>query len=195
MSADTRPDKAFLPDPADWPSLMRRAQAGDQKSYALLLRAMLPTIRAGVRRRVYDVVLVDDVIQDVLLTLHRLRHSYDPSLPMLPWLYAIVSARAIDALRKRGRSQAREVHDEAAVAQALDAGSLVAAERLAVEQELQRMLAHLPARQRSVVELVKLREMSLAEAAVASRTSVSALKATLHRAIETLRKHKTSDHG
>jgi RNA polymerase sigma-70 factor (ECF subfamily) len=37
--------------------------------------------------------------------------------------------------------------------------------------------------------------MSLDEAAVESRTSVSAIKALLHRAIENLRKHKSHEHG
>jgi len=182
-------------DPAAWPALMRAAQAGDQDAYARVLRAMLPTLRACVRRRIYDQALVDDVIQDALLTVHRLRHTYDPALPMLPWLNAIAATRSIDALRKRGRAQAREVHDEEAVAQAVDLGSAGVAERLAVDQDVRRRLSFLPARQRSVVEMVKLREMSLDEAAVASQTSVAAIKALLHRAIENLRKHTNADHG
>jgi RNA polymerase sigma-70 factor (ECF subfamily) len=173
---------------------MRSAQAGDTGAYARVLRAMLPAIRACVRRRIYDEALVDDVIQDTLLTVHRLRHTFDPALPMLPWLNAIAATRSIDALRKRGRAQAREVHDDEAVAQAIDLRSTGAADRLAVDQEIRRRLAVLPERQRSVVEMVKLREMSLDDAAVASRTSVSAIKALLHRALENLRKHKMSDH-
>jgi RNA polymerase sigma-70 factor (ECF subfamily) len=179
---------------------MRRAQAGDAAAYARVLRALLPTLRGRVRRRIYDEALVDDVIQDTLLTVHRLRHTYDPGLPMMPWINAIVAARSIDALRKRGRAQGREVFDDEAMAQAVDSASTRAADRLGVDQEVSRLLAFLPERQRAVVEAVKLREMSLDEAASLNRTSVSAIKALLHRAFETLRKHKSSqiedhDHG
>ena len=174
---------------------MRRAQAGDQAAYALLLRVLLPTIRARVRRRIYDEALVDDVIQETVLTVHRMRHTYDPSRPMMPWISAIIAARSIDALRKRGRAQSREVSDDDALARAVDTGSSKAADTFAVDQEVRRLLDHLPPRQRTVVELVKLREMSLDDAAAHSHTSVSAIKALLHRAFETLRKHKTHDHG
>lgn len=174
---------------------MRMAQAGDEQAYARLLRALLPAIRISVRYRIYDDVLVDDVTQDTLLTVHRLRHTYDPSLPMRPWLNAIAQARSIDALRKRGRSQGREVVDDALLDQAADPQAGRAVEKLMIDQEVGRLLDVLPARQRAVVELVKLREMSLDEAAVESRTSVSAIKALLHRAIENLRKHKSHEHG
>ena len=179
---------------------MCRAQAGDGDAYALVLRALLPTLRLRVRRRIYDETLVDDVIQDTLLTVHRLRHTYDPALPMMPWINAIVAARSIDMLRKRGRAQWREVYDDEAIAQAVDIRSAKAADKLGVDQEVNRLLAFLPARQRAVVEAVKLREMSLDEAATLNRTSVAAIKALLHRAFETLRKHKSpqledQDHG
>ncbi len=191
---DPAHDKATA-EPDQWPSLMRMAQAGDEAAYARLLKALVPAIRITVRYRIYDEVLVDDVIQETLMTVHRLRHTYDPSLPMRPWLNAIAHARSIDALRKRGRSSGREVFDEAVLDQAIDPNAGRAAEKFMVDQEVGRLLDTLPARQRAVVELVKLREMSLDEAAVESRTSVSAIKALLHRAIENLRKHKSHEHG
>jgi len=193
-------DEGLLPEADEWPALMRQAQTGDGDAYALVLRALLPTLRVRVRRRIYDETLVEDVIQDTLLTVHRLRHTYDPTRPMMPWINAIVAARSIDTLRKRGRAQWREVSDDDAIAQAVDIRSSKAADKLGVDQEVNRLLAFLPARQRAVVEAVKLREMSLDEAATLNRTSVSAIKALLHRAFETLRKHKNPqiqdhDHG
>ena len=43
-------------------------------------------------------------VQDVLLTLHRVRHTYDPDRPLLPWVAAIVHRRAVDAIRRRSRT-------------------------------------------------------------------------------------------
>lgn len=172
---------------------MRRAQHGDKEAYALVLRAMLPAIRSFARRRIFDDVVLEDVIQDTLLTVHRLRHTYDPSRPLLPWIAAITSARAIDTLRKSGRSQRREVIDEMVMATAADPNAREPFGQLETRQELDRLLDKLPARQRHVLEMVKLREMTLDDAAIESRLSISAVKSLLHRAFARLRQEENSD--
>ena len=43
-------------------------------------------------------------------TIHRVRHTYDPARPFLPWLRAIARARAVDLLRRNGRQAARELN-------------------------------------------------------------------------------------
>jgi RNA polymerase sigma-70 factor (ECF subfamily) len=55
-------------------------------------------------------------------------------------------------------------------------------------QALTQAMEQLPPGQRQAVELLKLREMSLKEAAAASGTSVGALKVAVHRGIAALRK-------
>ena len=46
----------------------------------------------------------EDAVQDTLLTLHTLRHTFDPTRPFGPWLATIAARRAIDRLRRRGRT-------------------------------------------------------------------------------------------
>jgi len=179
----------------NWPALMQRAQAGEAQAYAHVLRAMLPAIRRFVRRAIQDDALAEDVVQDVLLTIHRVRHTYDPARPILPWLTAICAARAVDALRLRGRRWRLEVNDDDAMLGHADATSGQTLDQLAARQELERLLHRLPRRQRHVVELVHLREMSLADAAIASSLTLSAVKALLHRAFMTLRRNGGTDHG
>lgn len=166
-----------------WPRLMALAQSGDQQAYTRLLKALVPVIRTLARKQIADDVLVDDVIQDVLLTVHRVRHTYDPASPFLPWLMAITHARIIDALRKRGRHWQREVESD-------EATSLLAAntEPSHTPDELSVLLNQLPDRQRQVIEHVHLREMSLAETAMHSNLTVSAVKSLLHRALNNLRR-------
>jgi RNA polymerase sigma-70 factor (ECF subfamily) len=178
-----------------WPGLMARAQDGDQAAYARLLKAIVPVVRGLVRRRIHqDDAAVEDVVQDVLLAVHRVRHTYDPACPFLPWLSAIVSARAIDALRARGRRQSWEVLDEEAVLRHPDDGASAAHERQAAAMQLDRLLGRLPERQRRMVELVHLREMSLVEAASASSMTLSAVKSVLHRAFSTLRRNRGTEY-
>lgn len=167
-----------------WPALMERAQAGDRLAYTRLLKALVPVIRSQIRKQISDDALVEDVIQDVLLTIHRVRHTYDPAFPFLPWLMAIISARAIDALRRRGRRQHWEIHDETLA----DLPSAPSAQHRDAEDELAGYLRQLPARQREIVEHVHSREMSLTEAAAHNNLSVAAVKSLLHRALKNLRR-------
>lgn len=176
-------------DPGLWPVLMVRAQTGDQQAYRQLLGSLLPPLRALVRRRVFDETLAEDVVQDTLLTLHRVRHTYDPNQSLLPWIAAIASMRAVDGLRRQGRIQRRELWDEVAMAAELDPDATNRMEGFAATREVGRLLSQLPARQREAVELVKLQQMSLSNAAKITGQSVAALKSLLHRAFIRLRQN------
>ena len=98
-------------DDAQLAGLMTRAQDGDGAAYERLLRACLPRIAAIARGEGLRGAAVDDAVQETLLTLHRARHTYDPSRPFLPWLRAIARRRAVDGLRRDGRRQRQEVQD------------------------------------------------------------------------------------
>ncbi len=172
-----------------WPAMMARAQAGDKEAYNQLLTAMVPAIRVFVRKKIGDQVLVEDVIQETLITIHRVRHTYDPARPLLPWVAAIASARAIDALRQYGRRQ--EVQDEDAVLNYAAESEGFPQDK---HQELSGYLGSLPQRQREMVEFVHLREQSLAQVAEENNLSVSAVKSLLHRAMLSLRKYGRGNH-
>src|ERR1700729_1405170 len=89
---------------------MAAAQAGDRFAYEALLRDCVPLIRAVAVRRGVATDYVEDVVQDVLLTIHRARRTYDPNRSFTGWLRTIAERRAIDLLRRIGRQQAREVY-------------------------------------------------------------------------------------
>ncbi|WP_206239221.1 RNA polymerase sigma factor [Novosphingobium terrae] len=182
-------------EPVLWPALMRKAQDGDGQAYRLLLGSMMPAIQSLVRRRVFDEALAEDVVQDTMMTLHRVRHTYDPARPMMPWIAAIAATRAVDALRRQGRVQRREIWDETVLAMELDPDASARMEDFAVQGEVSHLLSSLPARQRQAVEMVKLQEMSLDHVAQATSQSVPALKALLHRAFAKLRQNGVGDNG
>jgi RNA polymerase sigma-70 factor (ECF subfamily) len=133
---------------------------------------------------------VEDVVQDVLLTIHRARATYDPRRPFLPWLRAIAQRRAVDALRRRYRLAANEVQDDEA-AESVPAPLAEAEDTLARADQarlLAAAVAALPPGQRQAVELLALRERTLEEAAGDTGRSKVALKVNLHRAIAALRR-------
>ena len=101
-----------------------------------LLRSVTPFIRSLARRYCRNPDLCEDVVQDVLLTVHRIRHTWDPRRPFSPWLAAIAARRGIDRIRRDSRIARFEVSDElvletfAAPAANHDSGALRAAEAI-----------------------------------------------------------------
>ncbi|WP_426957394.1 RNA polymerase sigma factor [Muricoccus radiodurans] len=166
-----------------WEGWMAAAQAGDQRAYDQLLRATLPLLRGICRRRLPIAAEVEDAVQDALLTIHRLRHTYDPTRPLRPWVVAIADRRAIDRARRSRHQVGHLPLDEAT-------GPAVAPEAEARQEArlLREAVATLPNAQRVALRLSKLEEMSLAEASAASGMSVGALKVATHRAIASLRR-------
>jgi DNA-directed RNA polymerase specialized sigma24 family protein len=93
----------------DWSILMARAQGGDRLAYHRLLREIAPVLRSLARRRYGSPNEIEDAVQDVLLTVHAIRRTYDPTRPFGPWLTTIANRRFVDRLRRQGRKQAREI--------------------------------------------------------------------------------------
>jgi RNA polymerase sigma-70 factor (ECF subfamily) len=165
---------------------MAAAQAGDQAAYRALLLAITPFARAMARRALRDAAEVEDAVQDILLTVHTARQTYDPARPFRPWLAGIARHRILDRLRGGGRRAAREValgpeHETFAAVPAKEEGAALD------EPALARALASLPEGQRQAVTLTKLREMPLKEAAMVTGMSVTALKVATHRGLKRLR--------
>jgi RNA polymerase sigma factor (sigma-70 family) len=172
---------------AELASLMRAAQAGDRTAYADLLKRLVPIVRRMASARYGRAVETDDVVQDVLLSLHTVRHTYDPRRPFMPWLAAIVRNRLIDAYRRRARI-ARIETPVAQIPETADgAAPNLHVERPGDPELLRRAIAELPPGQRRAVELLKLEELSLREASAVSGLSTTALKVAVHRGLKALR--------
>jgi len=171
-----------------WSQLMRAAQAGDRPAYSRLLREVTPFVRALLRRHCSQPQDLEEMVQETLLTLHRVRQTYDPNRPFSPWLGAIAARRGIDGLRRRSRVARHEVSAEIEGYETFaDPRANIDIEGAGAPAEVEALLRRLPPRQRAALEAVKLKEMSLAEAAAVSGQTVGALKVNTHRALKTLR--------
>lgn len=160
---------------------MERVQAGDGDAYRLLLDDVSAELRGFFRRRARDPQEVEDLLQEALLTLHRARHTYDPARPFEPWLYAIARNAAIDAYRRgRQRTRFESLADDAAP---LD----VAGDEPGDEPSLDGVLARLPDAQRDALEMVKLRGLTIEDAAARAGVSPGAMRVRIHRGYRALR--------
>jgi RNA polymerase sigma-70 factor (ECF subfamily) len=172
---------------SDWSRLMACTQGGDREAYRTLLKEVEPYVRSIAGRYLRSPIDIEDAVQDVLMTLHSIRQTYDPNRPFGPWLVAIAHRRTIDQLRRHTRRRAREVELTAEHETFADAPANLFGER-SVDVALVGAIDKLPPDQREAIRMLKLKEMSLKEASHASGRSITALKVATHRAIRNLRK-------
>jgi len=88
---------------ANWTKWMRAAVAGDSGAYRQFLHAVAPYIRAIARSRCRRLGILEseaeDIVQEVLLTIHLKQGTWDHSREIGPWITAIeLRPRDIDAL-------------------------------------------------------------------------------------------------
>jgi len=171
----------------DWAIYMARAQGGDREAYRRLLEDVTPYLRSIAARHFRNSCDIEDVVQEVLLTVHAVRHTYDRARPFGPWLVAIANRRVVDALRRQGRSRAREVALETGY-ETFAAPQANLAETASDGRVLRDAIERLPSGQREAIRMLKLKEMSLKEAAAASGLSIAAVKVATHRGLKNLRK-------
>jgi RNA polymerase sigma-70 factor, ECF subfamily len=159
--------------------LMAGALRGDATSYEEALREIVCLVRAFARTRVGD-TLADDVVQETLLTLHRVRHTYDPARPFMPWLMAIAHSRLVDIVRREARRARFETPLE--VEPPSSPGVVLAL------PELVMALEELPPQQQRVIRMLKVEGMSVREVAGTLGLSVSNVKVMAHRGYGALRR-------
>jgi RNA polymerase sigma-70 factor, ECF subfamily len=168
----------------DWGGLMRAAIAGDAAAYNRLLTSLAPAIRSVARRGLGRAGLAveeaEDVVQETLLAIHLKRHTWDPSLPLGPWVRAIARNKLIDAIRRRGR------RDQVPIDDVVDTLAADAGEPTPLPGRLETHLQSLPDRQQSVVRAISLDGASIRETAVRLNMSEGAVRVALHRGLAAL---------
>jgi RNA polymerase sigma-70 factor (ECF subfamily) len=162
-------------------ALMTQYQRADPAALEELVRRISPLLLRYFGSSHVDGSAVEDMVQDCWIRIHRSRHSYRASEPVLPWIYAIARYTRLDAYRKRRRRERQEVL-VAAVPEGLSQAQVSASE------DFDQLIANLPESQREVLVMLKVAGMSLEEVARATSSTVGAVKQKVHRAYVTLRR-------
>jgi RNA polymerase sigma-70 factor (ECF subfamily) len=163
--------------------LMTLVHEGDSAAYNGLLTLLSEVARRFARHRAGDVPWLDDVVQETLVTVHRVRHTYDTARPFAPWFYAILSSRLVDVVRKERRIGSREI------------GTDILPEYPALERDTEAdrsgvvaAVERLPERQREIVKSLKIRDESVKAVGERLGMNESAVRVAAHRGYRALRK-------
>jgi RNA polymerase sigma-70 factor (ECF subfamily) len=160
---------------------MREYQQASGTAAAALIGLLSPQLLRFFASQMGNRTDAEDMLQDVWLRIHRVRHTYRPDEPLLPWVYAIARRVRVDNYRRRQRIASRETQVEV-LPEPLD--NVEGTCHLPTFEDL---VAELPDGQREVLTMLKVNGLSIEEVARATSSTVGAVKQRAHRAYERLR--------
>jgi RNA polymerase sigma-70 factor (ECF subfamily) len=178
LQEDTVSQQSF----ADLDRWMERYQQADPEAPAALVGALSPALLRFFRSQMASREQADDLLQETWLRIHRVRHTYRPGEPVLPWIYAIARRARVDGYRRARRITLHETTMESLP----ERPAPVEARNQAPAFDT--LVAALPDAQREVVTMLKVGGLTLEEVARATSSTVGSVKQKAHRAYQRLRK-------
>ncbi len=92
-----------MPLPQPELSILRKAQKGDARAFAIIVTAYEAPVFNYVLRMVGDRSLAEDLTQDVFLRIHHGLAAFSLRCRFTTWLFQIAKNRVVDELRARER--------------------------------------------------------------------------------------------
>ncbi|MHB1291190.1 MAG: sigma-70 family RNA polymerase sigma factor [Sulfuricella sp.] len=166
-------------------ALMKLSLGGDQRAYAALLQETARFLRPFLAKRLNFGTEVDDLLQEILLSIHKARHTYDGNRPYKPWVYAIAKFRLQDHLRAHYADHLRHAVDLSEVENDLQepvTKSDITYESISGE------VRKLPPKQAAILRMMHQEGYTAKEVAEKIGMRESAVKVAAHRAYKILRK-------
>ena len=177
--------RSVVTDQADnLAALMRLAQAGDKRAYAELLHETARLLRPFLARRLSRDSDVDDLLQDILISIHKARHTYDGLRPYKPWMYAIANFRLRDHLRVHYADPLRHAAEIADVENDL---RVDVTESALSYESIKEEIDKLPETQATILRMMHQEGYTAREVAQRIGMTETAVKVAAHRAYKVLR--------
>lgn len=165
-------------------TLLLHSLEGRTADYHAFLEALAVHLRGFLRRRIThrQTGEIEDLIQEILLAVHKTRHTYRAEQPLTAWVQAITKYKIADHFRafaRRDNLQCQLEGDSEFFA-------FEESESIQAKHDISRLLQLLPDRQRLPIIHVKLKGLSVAETARLTGLSCPAVKIGIHRGLKCL---------
>lgn len=157
----------------------------DETAFAELFQHFAPRVKAFLIRSGASEATAEDCTQDVMATLWRKAHLFDPSrASVATWVFTIARNRRIDLIRRERRPEPEDLpwgpeHDPAP------------ADVMVMQQENARLgqaIAKLPEAQRDLIRQAYFGDLTHSEIAAATGLPLGTIKSRIRLALERLRR-------
>lgn len=167
-------------------NLAVQAQHGDEASYRELLLALADVLRPFILKHTFNRDNTEDILQEVLMAVHKALHTYNKKYSFITWSYAICRYKIVDYIRKYQKISLHEIKNDEYIETFVDPDTNTLEEGF--DEVLENALNNLPEKQKNVVTLLKLKDYSIKEVSKELKISIPNVKTTAHRAYKALRK-------
>ncbi len=165
--------------------VLRIREAGDAQAFSELFEHFAPRVKAFLMRSGATEAVAEDCAQDVMATLWRKSHLFDPSrASVATWVFTIARNRRIDVIRRERRPEPEDLpwgpeHEPAQ------------ADVVVMQQESERLgqaIAALPESQRDLIRRAYFGDLSHSEIAAETGLPLGTIKSRIRLALERLRR-------
>lgn len=156
--------------------------AGNQTDYAKFLGRAGLIIRKIVVARIASSA-AEDIVQEVLISIHKARHTYDGMRPILPWLVSITRFRITDYLRKYYSSHSHLTSDIKILEDVL----ADVTESIGTNESVDELLENTPEKHKKILTMMHVEGYTAKEIGKQLKMNESAVKVAAHRAIKKIR--------
>ena len=167
--------------------LLESANRGDKIAYSKFLNLLSPLLMRFISKKINAADEAEDVLQEILISIHKARHTYDGNRPLLPWVFAIAKFRLSDHLRKI-YSQGIRINIE----DIPEIPDLDVTNSLSFYESIRQEVQNLSGKQPKILELMHIDGCTAKEVGARLGMKESAVKVSAHRAYKTLRKNLTA---
>jgi RNA polymerase sigma-70 factor (ECF subfamily) len=92
-----------LPLPQPDPAILRKAQRGDERAFAIIVRSYETPVYNYILRLTGDRALAEDLVQEVFLRVFQGLPRFSSRCKFTTWLFQVTKNRVLDELRARDR--------------------------------------------------------------------------------------------
>ncbi len=164
--------------------LMKSAIAGNQSSYQEFLLQTSKLLRSFISKRINQSD-VEDVLQEILISIHKSRHTYDCERPIIPWLMSIANFRINDHLRKHYLEMR---HKTSNIDDFIEILADVTNEQSSNEL-INDIFADLDSKQKKILTMMYIEGYTAKEVGRTINMNESAVKVAAHRAVKKIKQN------
>lgn len=171
-------------------TLMSKALKGDQQAYADLLHLLAPFLRHVIAGKINIQTDVEDIVQEILISLHKARGTYNSSRPFIPWLMAIAHYRLMDYFRKSYRDTEHNAsisYDDIAQQWSEEHAYHTVTDNDIRIEYIEEAIDSLPEKHQQILLLLHKEGYTSKEVAKKLNMTLSAVKVTAHRLYKRIR--------
>ena len=163
-----------------------------QYGFNLLTREYQERVYWHVRKMVIDHDDANDLTQEIFIKIWKNLDKFREEAKLFTWIYRIATNECLNFLQKKKRKFLVPIHDVAGeLASKIDEGHLISGDEIQIK--LQKAILSLPEKQRAVFNMKYFDELKFDEIAEITGTSVGALKASYHLAVNKIEKFVQHD--